>query len=166
MIIENRPDDYWKSAFENEFFSCQGISWILVSKMDVKINLWIKTKNLAADSKIAPLKIDFRADWTHKSNPTALELRPSLNEKKTLDAAFWNYLVKQSFLVKQQVSIDYLLIGLILSLETWRWSSFSTLNILRKIESFSAEKKMVRKKFQICEKQVSQKKLHFNTLDT
>ena len=32
-------------------------------------------KNLAADSKIGPpLKIDFRADWTHEFNPTAWEL--------------------------------------------------------------------------------------------
>ena len=33
-------------------------------------------KNHAADSKIgSPLKIDFRADWTHESNPTARELK-------------------------------------------------------------------------------------------
>ena len=43
--------------------------------MDVKMNLRIITKNHAADSKIgSPLKIDFRADWTHESNPTAWEL--------------------------------------------------------------------------------------------
>ena len=43
--------------------------------MDVKINLRIITKKHATDSKIgSPLKIDFRADWTHDSNPTAWEL--------------------------------------------------------------------------------------------
>ena len=39
------------------------------------MNLRIITKNLAADSKIgSSLKIDFRADCTHESNPTAWEL--------------------------------------------------------------------------------------------
>ena len=39
------------------------------------MNLRIITKNHAADSKIgSPLKIDFRADWSHESNPTAWEL--------------------------------------------------------------------------------------------
>ena len=43
--------------------------------MDVKMNLRIITKNHAADSEIdSPLKIDFRADWTHESIPTAWEL--------------------------------------------------------------------------------------------
>ena len=33
------------------------------------MNLRIKTKNHAADSKIgSPFKIDFRADWTHESS--------------------------------------------------------------------------------------------------
>ena len=36
--------------------------------MDVKMNLRIITKNLV------PLKIDFRAGWTHESNPRAWEL--------------------------------------------------------------------------------------------
>ena len=39
------------------------------------MNLRIITKNHAADSKIeSPRKIDFRADWTHESIPTAWEL--------------------------------------------------------------------------------------------
>ena len=39
------------------------------------MNLRIKTKNHATDSKIgSPLQIDFRADWTHESIPTAWEL--------------------------------------------------------------------------------------------
>ena len=39
------------------------------------MNLRIITKNHAADSKIgSPLKIDFRADWTHESIPTAWDL--------------------------------------------------------------------------------------------
>ena len=42
--------------------------------MDVKMNLRIITKNLAADAKKVPLQIDFRADWTHESNATAWEL--------------------------------------------------------------------------------------------
>ena len=70
MIIEKRPS---KTIFFSvkEFFP-----WILISKMDVKMNLRMITKNHAADSKIgSPLKIDFRANWTHESNPTALELR-------------------------------------------------------------------------------------------
>ena len=40
------------------------------------MNLRIITKNRADDSKIGfTLKIDFRADWTHESNPTAWELK-------------------------------------------------------------------------------------------
>ena len=47
------------------------------------MNLRIITKNLAADSKIgSPLIIDFRADWTHESNPTAWELSISLPERQ------------------------------------------------------------------------------------
>ena len=43
--------------------------------MNVKMNLRVITKNLAADSKIgSPLKIDIRADSTHEFNPTAWEL--------------------------------------------------------------------------------------------
>ena len=39
------------------------------------MNLRIITQNQPADSKIGfPLKIDFRADWTHESNSTAWEL--------------------------------------------------------------------------------------------
>ena len=39
------------------------------------MNLRIITKNHAADLKIGSrLKIDFRADWTHESIPTAWEL--------------------------------------------------------------------------------------------
>ena len=77
MIIEKRPS-------KMKFFQCQGIffSQILISKMDVKMNLRIITKNHAADSKIGSLlKIDFRADWTHESNPTAWELSVNLEEK-------------------------------------------------------------------------------------
>ena len=43
--------------------------------MDVKMNLRMITKNHAAVSKIGfPLRIDFRADWTHEFIPTAWEL--------------------------------------------------------------------------------------------
>ena len=57
-------------------------SWILILKMDVKMNLRIITKNLAANSKIgSPFKIDFRADWTHESNPTAWELNYLLYDR-------------------------------------------------------------------------------------
>ena len=39
------------------------------------MNLRIITKNHADDSKIGfPLKIDFKAEWTHESMPTAWEL--------------------------------------------------------------------------------------------
>ena len=42
------------------------------------MNLRIITKNHATDSKIgSPLKIDFKAEWTHESMPTAWELKLS-----------------------------------------------------------------------------------------
>ena len=54
-----------------EFFS-----GIMISKMSVKMNFRIITKNYATDSKIGfPLKIDSRAVWTHESHPTAWKLR-------------------------------------------------------------------------------------------
>ena len=50
-------------------------SWILISKIGVKMNFRILTKNHAADSKIGlPQKMDFRAARTHESNSTAWEL--------------------------------------------------------------------------------------------
>ena len=53
-----------------EFFS-----WILISKMGVKMNFRIIAKNHAADSKISfSRKIDFRADGTHESHLKAWEL--------------------------------------------------------------------------------------------
>ena len=57
----------------------------MITKLGVKMNLRIKIQNHAVDSKIrSPQKIDFRADGTHESNPTAWELRnlnmiPELN---------------------------------------------------------------------------------------
>ena len=43
--------------------------------MGVKMNLRVITKNHAAYSKVRfPQKIDYRADETHQSHPTALEL--------------------------------------------------------------------------------------------
>ena len=58
-----------------EFFSC-----IMISKMGVKMNFRIIKKNHAADSKIrSPQKIDFRADGTHESHPTAWELKKMEN---------------------------------------------------------------------------------------
>ena len=59
------------------FFWCQGIFFllILIPKIDGKMNLRVITKNLGADLKIGcPLKIEFRADLTHESNPTTCEL--------------------------------------------------------------------------------------------
>ena len=51
--------------------------------MDVKMNLRIITKNHADDSKIgSPLKIDFKAEWTHESMPTAWVLRNAQNFTK------------------------------------------------------------------------------------
>ena len=48
----------------------------MILKMGVKMNFRIITKNHASDSKImSPQKIDFRADKTHESHPTAWELR-------------------------------------------------------------------------------------------
>ena len=45
------------------------------------MNLRIITKNHAADWKIgSPLKIDFRADGTHDSIPTAWELKKVIFE--------------------------------------------------------------------------------------
>ena len=64
---KNRPS-------KMKFFLCQGIFFSIL-KMDVKMNLRIVTKNHTEDSKKGcPLKIDFRADWTHESLPAALEL--------------------------------------------------------------------------------------------
>ena len=51
-----------------EFILCS-----MISKMDVKMNLMIMTKNHAADSRIrSPQKIDIRADWK-PSPPDSLE---------------------------------------------------------------------------------------------
>ena len=51
--------------------------------MAVRMNFRIITKNHAADSKIgSPPKIDFRADETHESHPTAWELTPSCRSSK------------------------------------------------------------------------------------
>ena len=53
----------WNFFRVKEFFS-----WILISKMDVKMNLKIITNNHPADSKIGfPLQVDFRVDSTHES---------------------------------------------------------------------------------------------------
>ena len=42
------------------------------------MNFKTRMKNNTSDSKIgSPLKIDFRADWTHESIPTAWELKSS-----------------------------------------------------------------------------------------
>ena len=44
--------------------------------MGVKMNFRIITNNHAAGSKIgSPQKVDFRADGTHESKPTAKNLR-------------------------------------------------------------------------------------------
>ena len=67
MVNENRPSKI-------KFFWCQGIFLreFGFSKMGVKMNFRIKKKNHASDSKIGSLhKIDFRADGTHESHPTA-----------------------------------------------------------------------------------------------
>ena len=54
--------------------------------MDVKMNLRIITKNHADDSKIgSSLKIDYKAEWTHESMPTASELKKSSNETSFLN---------------------------------------------------------------------------------
>ena len=45
------------------------------------MNLRIITKNHAGDSKIgSPLKIDFKAEWTHESMPIAWELILQVHE--------------------------------------------------------------------------------------
>ena len=49
--------------------------------MGIKMNFSIITKNNAADKKLGPPKIDFRADGTHEFHPTAWELK-SLNYQK------------------------------------------------------------------------------------
>ena len=54
----------------------------MISKMGVKMNLRITTKNHAADSKIrSPQKIDFRADGAQESHPTAWELKIKKRKK-------------------------------------------------------------------------------------
>ena len=61
--------------------------------MGVKMNFRIITKNHEADSKIgSPSKINFRADGTQESHPTAWELRLNLYFEyifKFLDNAFF-----------------------------------------------------------------------------
>ena len=57
----------WNFLMSRNFFS-----WIWTLKIDFRII----TKNHAADSKIGSgRKIDFRADRTHESHPTAWELK-------------------------------------------------------------------------------------------
>ena len=59
----------WNFFGVKEFFS-----WIFDFKNGCKNEFSDTNENLAADSKIGPpLKIDFRADWTHESDPTARE---------------------------------------------------------------------------------------------
>ena len=53
----------------------------MISKMSVKMNSRIITKNHAADLDIrSPEKINFRADGTHESHPTAWELIEKVNK--------------------------------------------------------------------------------------
>ena len=83
-----------------------------VSKMNVKMNLRIITKNHAADSKIGfLLKIVFRADWTHESNPTAWELNTSerknevqillevIQEREVRNVSFDKHCLSFSFMI-------------------------------------------------------------------
>ena len=50
------------------------------------MNLRIITKDHTADPKVGSLlKIDFRADWTHESNPTAWELTLNLKIQQLLN---------------------------------------------------------------------------------
>ena len=59
------------------------------------MNLRIITKNHADDSKIgSSRKIDFKAEWTHESMPTAwvLFLIFEISLWKTLYATFYTYL--------------------------------------------------------------------------
>ena len=51
------------------FFSC-----IIISKIGVKMNFRIITRNHGAVSKIGSTKIDFRADWTNESHPGVWEV--------------------------------------------------------------------------------------------
>ena len=47
---------------------------------DINVKSWSRFKNRV------PLEIDFRADWTHVSNPTARELRYYIYFRKKLKA--------------------------------------------------------------------------------
>ena len=59
----------------NFFFAVKDFFVNLNFKKGLKINFRIITKNHAADSKIGSIrKIDFWADGTHESHPTAWEL--------------------------------------------------------------------------------------------
>ena len=71
MLYKNR-----RSKMKFVWYQVIFFSQILISKMNVKMNLRIITKNHADDSKIgSSLKIDFKAEWTHESMPTAWVLR-------------------------------------------------------------------------------------------
>ena len=78
----------WKSLKKNNALKFFGVKefflWILISKIDFKMNLRIITKNLGRVKNRVPLKIDFRADWTYESNSTAWELNRYEPEIKDL----------------------------------------------------------------------------------
>ena len=66
--------------------------------MDVKMNLRIITKNHTADSKIgSPLKINFRADWTHESIPTAWELNYETSLTRIFFGEALNFMFETNF---------------------------------------------------------------------
>ena len=94
-----------KIGLQKWFFFCQAFfSWIWISKMSVKMDIRIITNNHAAESKIgSSQKINFRADQTHESHPTAWESTTSW--AFTIGSVFnlrWYLLVKLRRLVDQR----------------------------------------------------------------
>ena len=74
MVIKNRPS-------KMKFFWCQGIFFVNFDfkngcKNEFEDN---NEKSCSRFKNRVPLKIDFRADWTHESNPTAWELTNHFN---------------------------------------------------------------------------------------
>ena len=76
MVFKNRPS-------KMKFFWCQGIFFVNFDFINGCKNEF-EDNNEKSCSRLknrVPLKIDFTADWTHESNPTAWELNCGTNLK-------------------------------------------------------------------------------------
>ena len=68
---------------KTKLFSWPGIfSLILISKMGVKMNLWIVMNNYATDREIGSHKIDFKAVWQRNGHSDSVGVELSHNNQK------------------------------------------------------------------------------------